>query len=75
MVIKILICIVFCVLSEFLTYKFIKRIDKKERRKLQRWEADFVEKMKPKIEEIDKEYKEFLKDKEAAAKLKEEHVK
>ena len=75
MVIKILVCIVFCALSEFLTYKFIKRIDKKERRKLQLWETEFVEKMKPQVDELEKKYKEFLREKEAISKLKEEKVK
>lgn len=75
MVIKILICIVFCFISELITYKLIKKIDKKERKKLQRWESEFVEKMKPEVEALDQKYKEFLKEKESVSEITEKKVK
>lgn len=70
MVLKIIICIIFCFLSELLTYKFIKRIDKRERKKLQIWEQEFVETMQPEIEKLNEKYVEFIKLKEKSSEVK-----
>ena len=70
--IKIIICIVFCALSEFLTYKFIKKIDKKERKKLQIWEDEFVKSMKPKLQELEVELKKIDSEKREQSEKKEE---
>lgn len=73
--IMIIICIVFCILSEFLTYKFIKRIDKKERKKLQIWEDEFVKSMKPKLQELEVELKKIDSEKKEKLETKEENKK
>lgn len=73
--ITFLICIFFCFISEMLTYKFIRRIDKKERKKLQLWEDEFVNTMKPQMDEINKKYLEFLKNKEKTQIKKEKEEK
>ena len=70
MVLNIILCIVFCFLSEILTYKLIKRIDKKERKKLQIWEQEFVETMQPEIERLNIKYMEFIKLKEKSSEVK-----
>lgn len=70
MVLNIILCIVFCFLSEILTYKLIKRIDKKERKKLQIWEQEFVETMQPEIERLNVKYMEFIKLKEKSSEVK-----
>ena len=70
MVLNIIICVVFCFLSEILTYKFIKKIDKKERKKLQIWEQEFVETMQPEIERLNIKYMEFIKLKEKSSEVK-----
>lgn len=70
MVLNIIICVVFCFLSETLTYKFIKKIDKKERKKLQIWEQEFVETMQPEIERLNIKYMEFIKLKEKSSEVK-----
>ena len=43
---NIFIIIAFTFGTEFFAYKFIRRIDKKERKKLQDWELDYIKKLK-----------------------------
>lgn len=42
MIIKIIIYIIFAVVTQKMTYKYIKRIDKKERKKLKNWEQHYI---------------------------------
>lgn len=60
----------FCIISEFGCYKFIKHIDKKERAKLQRWEDKYISSRK---EETDK-YLEMQKQKLEEKKKREEEI-
>lgn len=41
----IIIYIFFAFFSQLIIYKWIKKIDKKERKKLQKWEQDYINKM------------------------------
>ena len=41
--IKYVLLIIFIVVSEVLTYKYIKMIDKKQRKKLYDWELGYIE--------------------------------
>ncbi len=37
--------ILFALISQFITYKIIKFIDKKERQKLKKWEDDYIDEL------------------------------
>lgn len=44
--IKYIICyLIFAIISQFLTYKFIKWIDKNERIKLRKWEDNYIDEL------------------------------
>lgn len=66
MFIYIIFYLVFAIISQFITYKLIKWIDKKERIKLRKWEDSYIdeliahrEKLKnmPKAEEMVEKHK------------------
>ena len=42
---EIITIVLVCITTDFLTYKFIRKLDKKERQKLQKWETDYLNKM------------------------------
>jgi len=48
---EILIVIFVTGFTEILVYKHMRKIDKKERKRLQDWEFDYVEKLEYKIQE------------------------
>lgn len=56
--ILLIIIIIFVIfISEFITYKIIKRIDKKEREKLYNWELGYIKQLtaeKKKLKEVKK---------------------
>lgn len=37
--------LIFAIISQFITYKFIKWIDKHERIKLRKWEDDYIDEL------------------------------
>lgn len=42
-----ILCYIFiAIITQILTYKLIRRIDKNERKKLQKWEKDYILEMK-----------------------------
>lgn len=41
--------------TEMLVYKHMRKVDKKERQRLQKWEYDYVETLENKIKELEKE--------------------
>lgn len=41
-------------ITEFFTYKLIRLIDRKERRKLQKWETSYIEELEKKVKEYDR---------------------
>ena len=43
--------------TEFLVYKHMRKIDRKERERLQAWEYEYVESLEKKIKELEKEKK------------------
>ena len=43
LIFDILLCVIICVISEIATYKYIKHIDKKERKRLQVWETEYID--------------------------------
>lgn len=55
------------VFSEIITYKIIKKIDKKERQKLYEWELEYIEKIK-KIKQEEYECLKKIKDLEKGKK-------
>lgn len=42
---KIIIYLVFAFVSQLITYKIMKKIDKKEREKLKKWEDDYIDEL------------------------------
>ena len=42
---KIIFYLVFAIVTQFLTYKFMKKIDKREREKLKKWEDDYIDEL------------------------------
>ena len=69
-ILKIILLIFICVISEFGAYKLIRRIDKKERKRLQNWEFDYVEKLRKQVENLKKETEELKKMQEKMKKNK-----
>lgn len=59
----IIIYVFIAFLTQHLTYSWIRYIDYKERRKLQKWEVSFLENISKKydIESITKEYDDLLR--------------
>lgn len=80
MIMKIIIYIIFAIITQYLTYKWVKRIDKKERKKLKKWEKNYISEYAElwkdahfdqlAIEKIIKEYE--IKKKKEQARIKEE---
>lgn len=66
----IIFYIIFAVITQYLTYKWIRKIDKKERAKLQSWETDYIIKTNEMIKHFKEENK-MKKEDEAAKELEE----
>ena len=45
MFLKVIIYIVFAIVTQFVTYKIMKTIDTKERKKLKKWEDDMIDEL------------------------------
>ena len=56
-IIQIIVIILVTGGTEFLVYKHMRKIDRKERERLQKWEYDYVETLENKIKELEKEKK------------------
>lgn len=48
----------FAIITQILTYKLIKLIDKKERKKLQKWELNYIKNTEEIVEKIKTQKKE-----------------
>ena len=80
MIMKIIIYIIFAIITQYFTYKWIRHVDVKERKKLKKWELNYISEYAElwkdahfdqlAIEKIIKEYE--LKKKKEKAKIKEE---
>lgn len=60
-ILKIILLIFVCLISEFGAYKIIRQIDKKERKRLQKWEFEYVENLRKEVENLKKETEEIKK--------------
>ncbi len=59
----IIFYIFFAIITQILTYKLIKLIDKKERKKLQKWELNYIKNAEEIVEKLkDKKKEEDLFD-------------
>lgn len=56
--INVIILIITSFLSQFLSYKIIKRIDKKQRLRLRKWESKYVEELTNYINSVKEKSKE-----------------
>lgn len=54
----IIFYIFFSIITQILTYKLIKLIDKKERKKLQKWELNYIKNAEEIVEKIKNQKKE-----------------
>lgn len=54
--------IIFAVITQFLTYKWIRKVDHKEREKLQTWETDYVIKTNEMIQQFKEQNKKSSED-------------
>lgn len=70
--IKYLLWAIFAVVSEFLTYKFIKRLDQKERDKLQKKELAYIENLRKENADIISLQEKELENLEKLKKIKKE---
>lgn len=50
----IIVIILTTAITEFLTYKLIRFIDRRERKRLQTWETSYIELLEKKVEEYDR---------------------
>lgn len=69
-ILKIILLVFVCVISEFGAYKLIRNIDKKERKRLQKWEYEYVENLRKQVENLKKETEELKKMQEKMKKNK-----